>query len=194
MNKIIMLLLISSLLKSIDIDMPRFNTIKPETNYKAYGSIEFGDSKNFVKTKLKENEIYRNNDSGAYIINLFDTPFEIEFLYGTNDRKSSFLRAIRLNLFSIVDSYIVNQIIAAFDTQYGAAEKYYINLHGDIKEYFKWEKGDREIHLDFDGLNINITINSKHFNKLSQDSVKETIKDDSQRIEERQKNQLQKLF
>ena len=25
---------------------------------------------------------------------------------------------------------------------------------------------DKEIHLDFDGININITINSKHFNKL----------------------------
>ena len=179
---------------SIDIDIPRFNKEEPIKDLKAYGTIEFGDSKQFIQTKFKENEIYRNNDTGEYIINLFDTPFEIEFLYGTNDRKPSFLRAIRLNLFSIVDSYIVTQVIDAFNSQYGTAEKYYINIHGDLKEYFKWEKDDKEIHLDFDGININITINSKHFNKLSQDSVKEDVKEDASKKESRQKQQLEKLF
>jgi len=194
MNKIIILLLAASLLISIDIEIPKFDKEEPIQDLKAYGSIEFGDSKKFVQTKFKENEIYRNNDTGAYIINLFDTPFEIEFLYGTNDRKPSFLRAIRLNLFSIVDSYIVTQVIDAFDIQYGSAEKYYISIHGNLKEYFKWEKDDKEIHLDFDGININITINSKHFSKLSQDSIKKTIKEDSGKKEERQNQQLEKLF
>tara|TARA_B110000263_G_C15228274_1_gene473302 strand:+ start:230 stop:814 length:585 start_codon:yes stop_codon:yes gene_type:complete len=194
MNKIIILLLTASLLISLDIDIPRFSKEEPIKDLKAYGTIEFGDSKKFIQTKFKENEIYRNNNTGAYIINLFDTPFEITFLYGTSDRKPSFLRAIRLNLFSIIDSHIVSQVIDAFNSQYGAAEKYYINIQGDLKEYFKWEKDEKEIHLDFDGININITINSKHFNKLSQDSIKKTIKGDSNKKESRQNKQLEKLF
>lgn len=195
MNKIITLLIITaSLLISIDIDIPRFTKAEPIRDLKAYGTIEFGDSKDFVQTKFKENEIYRNNDTGAYIISLFDTPFEIEFLYGTNNVKSSFLRAIRLNLFSIIDSHIVTQIIEAFDGQYGNAERYYILDGGDLQEYFKWEKDGKEIHLDFDGINIKVTINSKHFTKLSQDSIEKNIEEDSNKKETRQKQQLEKLF
>ncbi len=193
MNKIIALLTISILI-SVDIDIPRYSKSQETKDFKAYGTIEFGDSKEFILTKLKDNDIYRSNDNGAYIITLFDIPFEIEFVYGTNDRKPSFLRAIRLKLSSIVDSYIISKVTKTFDREYGSSEKYYINIHGDPKEYFKWEKDDREIHLDFDGTNINITINSKHFNKLSQVSIDKNNQEDLKKKEDRHKNQLEKLF
>ena len=51
MNKIIALLTIS-LLISINIDIPRHNKTQVAKDFKAYGTIEFGDSKEFVITKL----------------------------------------------------------------------------------------------------------------------------------------------
>ena len=65
-----------------DINLPK-NADLP-SNIKAYGTINFGDSKETVQSKLRDNEIYRNKDTGAYIIRIFDTSFEIEFIYGTN--------------------------------------------------------------------------------------------------------------
>lgn len=180
---------------SVDLEIPRF--VKPEVSkdLKAYGTIEFGDSKQFIQSKLNENDIYRNNDNGAYIINLFDTPFKITFIYGSNEIKPTFLKTIRLSLLSIVDSHISTSIISSFTKQYGDAEKFYISSNeDDIKEYYRWTNDDKHIHLDFDGLNLQITIESRHFNNLSKESVKKSNKDFNKRKEDRHNNQMKKLF
>ena len=179
---------------SIEIEIPRFARNETSKDFKAYGTIEFGDSKQFIQSKLKENEIYRNNDDGAYIINLFDAPFEIIFIYGSNKRKPTFLKTIRLSLHSIIDSHISTSIISAFNEKYGEAEKFYISSNDDIKEYYRWNDADKDIHFDFDGLNIQITIESKHFNKLSQKSQNKDTLDSNKLKESRQRDQLKKLF
>ena len=194
MNKLIIFLLISFLLPSREIDLPKTYEQGPSKDIKAYGSINFGDSKEYIQSKLKINEIYRNSDTGAYIIHIFDAPFEIQFVYGTNDIRPTFLKTVRFKLHSIVDSHIINEVIKAFNEQYGDSEKYYINIYKDIKEYFKWEKDDKVIHLDFDGMNIDITINSKHFNSLSKTYIEKDIEAEYKRKLQRQKNQLEKLF
>ena len=186
------ILILSCLLFATDINLPK-NANLP-SNIKAYGSINFGDSKDVIQSKLRANEIYRNKDSGAYIVQIFDTPFEIEFIYGTNERRPTFLKTMRLGLYSIVDSHIINEVITVFDEQYGPSEKYYINIYRDSKEYFRWEKDDRVIHLDFDGVNIDITINSKHFNSLSKTYIEKDIEEDYKKKLERKKKQLEKLF
>jgi len=43
---------------SIEIEIPRFKRNEISKDFKAYGTIEFGDSKQFIQSKLKENEIY----------------------------------------------------------------------------------------------------------------------------------------
>jgi len=191
MNKLNILIL-SCLLVATDINLPK-NADLP-SNIKAYGTINFGDSKDVIQSKLRSNEIYRNKDSGAYIVQVFDTPFEIDFIYGTNERRPTFLKTMRLGLHSIVDSHIINEVIEAFDEQYGPSEKYYINIYRDSKEYFRWEKDDRVIHLDFDGVNIDITINSKHFNSLSKTYIEKDIEEEYKKKLERKKKQLEKLL
>ena len=191
MNKLNILIL-SCLLVATDINLPK-NANLP-SNIKAYGTINFGDSKDVIQSKLRSNEIYRNKDSGAYIVQVFDTPFEIDFIYGTNERRPTFLKTMRLGLHSIVDSHIINEVIEAFDEQYGPSEKYYINIYRDSKEYFRWEKDDRVIHLDFDGVNIDITINSKHFNSLSKTYIEKDIEEEYKKKLERKKKQLEKLL
>ncbi len=191
MNKLNILIL-SCLLVATDINLPK-NADLP-SNIKAYGTINFGDSKDVIQSKLRDNEIYRNKDSGAYIVQVFDTPFEIDFIYGTNERRPTFLKTMRLGLHSIVDSHIINEVIEAFDEQYGPSEKYYINIYRDSKEYFRWEKDDRVIHLDFDGVNIDITINSKHFNSLSKTYIEKDIEEEYKKKLERKKKQLEKLL
>ena len=175
-----------------DISLPK-NANLP-SNIKAYGTINFGDSKETIQSKLRDNEIYRNKDTGAYIIQIFDTSFEIEFIYGTNERRPTFLKTIRLKLQHIVDSYIISEMITAFDEQYGPSEKYYINIYRDSKEYFRWEKDDRVAHLDFDGVNIDVVINSKHFNGLSKTYIEKDIEEEYKKKLERKKKQLEKLF
>ena len=191
MNKLNILIL-SCLLVATDINLPK-NADLP-SNIKAYGTINFGDSKDVIQSKLRGNEIYRNKDSGAYIVQVFDTPFEIDFIYGTNERRPTFLKTMRLGLHSIVDSHIINEVIEAFDEQYGPSEKYYINIYRDSKEYFRWEKDDRVIHLDFDGVNIDITINSKHFNSLSKTYIEKDIEEEYKKKLDRKKKQLEKLL
>ncbi|MAX10373.1 MAG: hypothetical protein CMG13_05935 [Candidatus Marinimicrobia bacterium] len=191
MNKLNILIL-SCLLVATDINLPK-NADLP-SNIKAYGTINFGDSKDIIQSKLRSNEIYRNKDSGAYIVQVFDTPFEIDFIYGTNERRPTFLKTMRLGLHSIVDSHIINEVIEVFDEQYGPSEKYYINIYRDSKEYFRWEKDDRVIHLDFDGVNIDITINSKHFNSLSKTYIEKDIEEEYKKKLERKKKQLEKLL
>ena len=195
MNRLILLISILSLGISINIDLPKIpqSSNSPE-DIKAYGTINFGDSKQYVQSKFKENGIYRNSDTNAYIISIFDIPFEIQFIYGTNDRRPTFLKAIRLKLYSIVDSYIINEVISAFENQYGPSKKYYIDIYGDTKEYFKWTKDDKVIHLDFDGMNIDITINSKHFNKLSKSYIEKDIEAQYRKKADRHKEQIKKLF
>ena len=77
MNRIIILLIILfSVLISND---------KIPEDIKAYGSIDFGDGKQYVNSKLTENGIRKDSDTNKKIIHLLDIPFEIEFIYGTND-------------------------------------------------------------------------------------------------------------
>tara|TARA_A100001011_G_scaffold399373_1_gene507692 strand:+ start:3006 stop:3599 length:594 start_codon:yes stop_codon:yes gene_type:complete len=166
---------------------------KEPNNMKAYGSIDFGDSKQYVTSKFKENEIFTDLDNNIYFIYLFDTPFQIEFIYGTNERKPTFLKTIRLKLQSIVDSYVIDKIIESFNEKYGPSDKYYINLDGNIRDYYKWLHIDKIIHLDFDGIDIDITINSKHFNKLSKSSIEEDIENRYKKKLERFENQMNKL-
>ena len=90
-----------------------------------------------------------------------------------------------MKLGSIVDSHIITRIIEAFDTQFGTSEKYYIDIEGDIKEYYRWEKDDKVAHLDFDGMNIDITINSIHFNKLSKSYIDKDVEDSYKKKAER---------
>ena len=194
MNKLIICLLTLSFLCPTEIDVPKAPKQESPEDIKAYGTIDFGDSKEYIQSKLKKNGIYRDTDTGAYIIHLFDVPFEITFVYGTNDIRPTFLKGVKLKLYSIIDSHIITEVIGAFDEQYGPSEKYYIDIYGDSKEYFRWEKDDRVIHLDFDGVNIDITINSKHFNELSKTYIEKDIEAEYKRKLERQKKQLEKLF
>ena len=161
---------------------------------KAYGTINFGDGKQYVNSKLTENGIRKDSDTNEKIIHLLDIPFEIEFIYGTNDMRPTFLKTIRLKLHSIIDSHIITKIIKSFDEKYGASKKYYIDIYGDTKEYYKWEKDDKVVHLDFDGMNIEIIINSKHFNNLSKSYIDKDIEESYKKKAERHKNQLEKLF
>ena len=83
-----LIILISTLISSDKI---------PE-DIKAYGTINFGDGKQYVNSKFKENEIRKDSDTNANIIHLLDIPFEIEFIYGTNDMRPTFLKTIQLKL------------------------------------------------------------------------------------------------
>ena len=182
---IIPLIILTSILISSD---------KIPEDIKAYGTINFGDGKQYVNSKFKENEIRKDSDTNAKIIHLLDIPFEIEFIYGTNDMRPTFLKTIRLKLRSIIDSHIINKVIDSFDKKYGPSEKYYIDVYEDSKEYYRWEKDDKVVHLDFDGMNIEITINSKHFNSLSKSYIDKDIKESYKKKATRHKNQLKKLF
>jgi len=194
MNKLIICLLTLSFLCPTEIDIPKAPKQESPEDIKAYGTIDFGDSKEYIQSKLKKNGIYRDTDTGAYIIHLFDVPFEITFVYGTNDIRPTFLKGVKLKLYSIIDSHIITEVISAFDEQYGPSEKYYIDIYGDSKEYFRWEKDDRVVHLDFDGVNIDIAINSYHFNNLSKTHIEKEVEEDYKKKAERHKNQLEKLF
>jgi len=194
MNKItILLLFIISLGICIEIDAPKIKRNVPE-DIKAYGTINFGDGKKFVQTKLKDNDIYWDNDRDEYVMHLFDIPFIIEFAYGTNDRRPTFLKTIRLKLGSIIDSHVITKIIKTFDEKFGKSEKFYIEVGGDSKEYYRWEKEDKVIHLDFDGINIDIVVNSIHFNKLEKNSINKDQKKDHKKKTDRIENQIKKLF
>ena len=194
MNKIIILLLfVISFGVCIGIDAPKIKRSIPE-DIKAYGTINFGDGKKFVQTKLKDNDIYWDNDRDEYVMHLFDTPFIIEFVYGTNDRRPTFLKTIRLKLGSIIDSYVITKIIKTFDEKFGESEKFYIEIGEEPKEYYRWEKEDKIIHLDFDGINIDIVVNSTHFNKLAERSIDKDLKKNHKKKAERIENQIKKLF
>ena len=188
----IIIILITILLSTL------YSGKKSPEDIKAYGTINFGDGKQYVNSKLTENEIRRDSDINANIVDLLDTPFKIEFIYGSNDIRPTFLKAIRLKLKSIIHSPIINKIITKFNEEYGASEKYYINIYEDTKEYYRWEKDDKVVHLDFDGMNIEITINSKHFNKLSKSYIEKDIEKDIKKSYEKRKKrhdkQLKKLF
>ena len=110
---------------SLDMETPKVKRNIPE-DIKAYGTINFGDGKKFVETKLKDNDIYWDNDRDEYVMHLFDVPFIIEFVYGTNERRPTFLKTIRLKLGSIIDSHIITKIIETFDERFGKSEKFYI--------------------------------------------------------------------
>ena len=64
----------------------------------------------------------------------------------------------------------------------------------DSKEYYRWEKEDKIIHLDFDGINIDIVVNSTHFNKLAKKSTDKDLKKNHKKKAERIENQIKKLF
>ena len=194
MNKIIIL---ASFILSIGISNHEHT---PNTKYsipediKAYGTINFGDGKQYIGAKLEENDIYWDDDRDGYVIYLFDIPFIIEFVYGTNERRPTFLKTIRLKLGSIVDSHIINKVISTFNKRFGESEKFYIDMGEDSKEYYRWEKDDKVVHLDFDGINIDIVINSTHFNNLSESyKDKDSDKDHKKKLE-RIDEQLKKLF
>ena len=77
---------------------------------------------------------------------------------------------------------------------FGKPEKFYIDMGEDSKEYYRWKKDDKVVHLDFDGINIDIVINSTHFNKLSESyKDKDSDKDHKKKLE-RIDEQLKKLF
>ena len=178
---------------SLDMETPKVKRNIPE-DIKAYGTINFGDGKKFVETKLKDNDIYWDNDRDEYVMHLFDVPFIIEFVYGTNERRPTFLKTIRLKLGSIIDSHIITKIIETFDERFGKSEKFYIEMESDSKEYYRWKKEDKTIHLDFDGLNIDIVVNSTHFNNLAKKSTDNNSKKSFKKKAERIENQIKKLF
>ena len=178
---------------SLDMETPKVKRNIPE-DIKAYGTINFGDGKKFVETKLKDNDIYWDNDRDEYVMHLFDVPFIIEFVYGTNERRPTFLKTIRLKLGSIIDSHIITKIIETFDERFGKSEKFYIGMESDSKEYYRWKKEDKTIHLDFDGLNIDIVVNSTHFNNLAKKSTDNNSKKSFKKKAERIENQIKKLF
>ena len=177
----------------INLETPKVKQAIPN-DIRAYGTINFGDGKQFVKTKLKDNDIYWDNDRDAYVLHLFDVPFVIEFVYGTNEMRPTFLKTIRLKLGSIIDSHIINNIIDAFDERFGDGEKFYIDMKSDSKEYYRWDNGDKIIHLDFDGLNIDIVVNSTHFNTLSRKSDEKDSKNNLKKKADRIDSQIKKLF
>ena len=177
----------------LNIEKPKVKQPIPN-DLRAYGTINFGDGKKFVKTKLKDINIYWDNDRDAYVLHLFDVPFVIEFVYGTNEMRPTFLKTIRLKLGSIIDSHIITKIIDTFDKRFGNGEKFYIDMGSDSKEYYRWNNGDKIIHLDFDGINIDIVVNSMHFNNLSKTSIEKDSKNDLKKKAERIENQLKKLF
>ena len=178
---------------SLDIETPKVKRNIPE-DIKAYGTINFGDGKKFVETKLKDNDIYWDNDRDEYVMHLFDVPFIIEFVYGTNQRRPTFLKTIRLKLGSIIDSHIITKIIETFDERFGKSEKFYIEMESDSKEYYRWKKEDKTIHLDFDGLNIDIVVNSTHFNNLAKKSTDNNSKKSFKKKAKRIEGQIKKLF
>ena len=194
MNKIIILV---SFILSIGISnseyIPKVKYSIPE-DIKAYGTINFGDGKQYISTKLEENDIYWDDDRDEYVIYLFDIPFIIEFVYGTNERRPTFLKTIRLKLGSIVDSHIINKVIDTFNKRFGEPEKFYIDIGEESKEYYRWEKNDKVVHLDFDGINIDIVVNSTHFNKLSESYKDKDIESDYKKKTQRIDEQLKKLF
>ena len=67
-------------------------------------------------------------------------------------------------------------------------------MGSDSKEYYRWDNGDKIIHLDFDGINIDIVVNSTHFNDLSKTSIEKDSENDLKKKAERIENQLKKLF
>ena len=67
-------------------------------------------------------------------------------------------------------------------------------MGSDSKEYYRWNNGDKIIHLDFDGINIDIVVNSTHFNDLSKISVEKDSENDLKKKAERIENQIKKLF
>ena len=174
-------------------ETPKVKRNIPE-DIKAYGTINFGDGKKFVETKLKDNDIYWDNDRDEYVMHLFDVPFIIEFVYGTNERRPTFLKTIRLKLGSIIDSHIITKIIETFDERFGKSEKFYIEMESDSKEYYRWKKEDKTIHLDFDGLNIDIVVNSTHFNNLAKKSTDNNSKKSFKKKAKRIEGQIKKLF
>ena len=178
---------------SLDMETPKVKRNIPE-DIKAYGTINFGDGKKFVETKLKDNDIYWDNDRDEYVMHLFDVPFIIEFVYGTNERRPTFLKTIRLKLGSIIDSHIITKIIETFDERFGKSEKFYIGMESDSKEYYRWKKEDKTIHLDFDGLNIDIVVNSTHFNNLAKKSTDNNSKKSFKKKAKRIEGQIKKLF
>ena len=178
---------------SLDIETPKVKSSIPE-DIKAYGTINFGDGKKFVETKLKDNDIYWDNDRDEYVMHLFDVPFIIEFVYGTNERRPTFLKTIRLKLGSIIDSHIITKIIKTFDERFGKSEKFYIEMESDSKEYYRWKKEDKTIHLDFDGLNIDIVVNSTHFNSLAKKSIDNDSEKNLKKKAKRIEDQIKKLF
>ena len=178
---------------SLDIETPKVKRNIPE-DIKAYGTINFGDGKKFVETKLKDNDIYWDNDRDEYVMHLFDVPFIIEFVYGTNERRPTFLKTIRLKLGSIIDSHIITKIIETFDERFGKSEKFYIEMESDSKEYYRWKKEDKTIHLDFDGLNIDIVVNSTHFNSLAKKSIDNDSEKNLKKKAKRIEDQIKKLF
>ena len=178
---------------SLDMETPKVKRNIPE-DIKAYGTINFGDGKKFVETKLKDNDIYWDNDRDEYVMHLFDVPFIIEFVYGTNERRPTFLKTIRLKLGSIIDSHIITKIIETFDERFGKSEKFYIEMESDSKEYYRWKKEDKTIHLDFDGLNIDIVVNSTHFNNLAKKSTDNNSKKSFKKKAKRIEGQIKKLF
>ena len=195
MNKItILLLFVFSFGIAIKIEGPKTKLDSTPKDIKAYGTINFGDGKKFIETKLKENDIYWDNDRDGYVMHLFDVPFIIEFVYGTNDRRPTFLKTLRLKLGSIIDSHVITKIITTFDDRFGESEKFYIEMGADSKEYYKWEKGDKTIHLDFDGINIDIVVNSAHFNKLSKTYTNKDAEKNQKKKIQRIENQIKKLF
>ena len=194
MNKItILLLIIFSFGMTIEIDTPKTKRSVPE-DIKAYGTINFGDGKKYVETKLKENDIYWDNDRDEYVMHLFDVPFIIEFVYGTNDRRPTFLKTLRLKLGSIIDSHVITEVIETFDAKFGKSEKFYIEMGEKSKEYYRWEKEDKTIHLDFDGINIDIVVNSAHFNRLSESYVNKDAEKNQEKKIQRIEKQIKKLF
>lgn len=178
---------------SLDMETPKVKRNIPE-DIKAYGTINFGDGKKFVETKLKDNDIYWDNDRDEYVMHLFDVPFIIEFVYGTNERRPTFLKTIRLKLGSIIDSHIITKIIKTFDERFGKSEKFYIEMESDSKEYYRWKKEDKNIHLDFDGLNIDIVVNSTHFNSLAKKSIDNDSEKNLKKKAKRIEDQIKKLF
>tara|TARA_Y100000741_G_scaffold357680_1_gene335825 strand:+ start:58 stop:642 length:585 start_codon:yes stop_codon:yes gene_type:complete len=194
MDKItILLLFIASIGFSLELDTPKVRKSIPE-DIRAYGTINFGDGKQFVETKLNDNDIFWDNDRDAYMLHLFDVPFVIEFVYGTNNLRPTFLKTIRLKLGSIIDSHIITKIIETFDIRFGMGEKFYIDMGTDSKEYYRWNNGDKAIHLDFDGLNIDIVVNSSHFNSLARKSTQKESQKNHKKKEERIEGQIKKLF
>ena len=104
-------------------------------------------------------------------------------------------RTILPNMFTLVGVCIgLTSIKFAFDERFGDGEKFYIDMESDSKEYYRWDNGDKIIHLDFDGLNIDIVVNSTHFNTLSRKSNEKDSKNNLKKKADRIDSQIKKLF